>query len=102
MRGKTQPTNTFAKPPSAGWRRWANRRHMQTFLFERSSYDLKWDETFDVGSDTGTPVDDMDYQVPFTFNGKLNKLTLKLDRPQLTPEDIKKLQAAQKNNRPSE
>ena len=34
---------------------------------------LQWDETFDIGSDTGTPVDDHDYQVPFAFTGKLNK-----------------------------
>jgi arylsulfatase len=39
---------------------------------------LQWDETFDVGSDTGTSVDDKDYQVPFAFNGKLAKLTIKL------------------------
>ena len=26
-----------------------------------------WDETFDVGLDTGTPVGDSDYQVPFPF-----------------------------------
>ena len=25
---------------------------------------LQWDETFDIGRDTGTPVDDKDYQVP--------------------------------------
>jgi arylsulfatase len=56
---------------------------------------LQWDESFDVGADTGTPVDDKDYQVPFRFTGKLNKLTIKLDRPKLTPEDIKKLEAAQ-------
>jgi arylsulfatase len=55
---------------------------------------LQWDETFDVGADTGTPVDDKDYQVPFRFTGKLNKLTVKIDRPKLTPEDIKKLKAA--------
>ena len=53
------------------------------------------DETFDIGSKTRTPVDDRDYQVPFTFTGKLNKLTIKLDRPKLTPADIKKLQATQ-------
>jgi arylsulfatase len=53
---------------------------------------LQWDETFDIGSDTGTPVDDKDYQVPFKFTGKLNKLTLKLDRPQLTEADIKELE----------
>ncbi|MCO8123136.1 arylsulfatase [Stieleria sp. TO1_6] len=63
---------------------------------------LQWDETFDVGSDTGTPVDDADYKVPFEFTGKLNKLTLKMDRPQLSPDDIKKLEAATRNNRASE
>ena len=36
------------------------------------------DETFDVGLDTRTPVNDKDYQVPFRFNGRINKLTLKL------------------------
>jgi arylsulfatase len=29
-------------------------------------------------------------------------LTLKIDRPQLSPEDIKKLEAAQRNNKASE
>jgi arylsulfatase len=55
---------------------------------------LQWDETFDVGADTGTSVDDKDYQVPFRFTGKLNKLTVKIDRPKLTPDDIRKLEAA--------
>ena len=63
---------------------------------------LQWDENFDIGSDTETPVDDQDYQVPFTFNGKLNKLTLNIDRPQLTPADIEKLKTAERNNRASE
>ena len=39
---------------------------------------LEASETFDVGSDTGTGVDDADYQTPFAFDGKLNSLTLKL------------------------
>jgi hypothetical protein len=38
-----------------------------------------------VGSDTGTPVDDKNYQVPFKFIGKINKITLTIDRPKLTP-----------------
>src|SRR5215475_11971437 len=63
---------------------------------------LQWDENFDVGADTGTPVDDKDYQVPFRFTGKLNKLTLKIDRPQLSPADIEKLKEATRNNRKSE
>jgi arylsulfatase len=56
---------------------------------------LQFDETFDIGSDMGTPVDDNDYQCPFPFTGKLNKLTIKIQHPQLTPEDIKKLQEGQ-------
>jgi len=60
---------------------------------------LQWDENFDIGADTGTPVDDRDYQVPFKFTGKLNKLTLKLEPPVLTPEDKKMLEQAQRNNR---
>jgi arylsulfatase A-like enzyme len=36
------------------------------------------DETFDVGIDTRTPIDDRDYQVPFRFQGKLVKLTVEL------------------------
>jgi len=55
---------------------------------------LQWDESFDIGADTGTPVDDKDYKVPFAFTGKLNKLTLTIDRPKLTPEDIRKLKGA--------
>jgi hypothetical protein len=60
---------------------------------------LQWDENFDVGADTGTPVDDHDYQVPFRFTGKLNKLTLKLAPPILTPEEKKMLEQAHRNNR---
>src|SRR5215467_1848962 len=63
---------------------------------------LQWDENFDIGADTGTPVDDQDYQVPFRFNGKLNKLTLTIDRPQLTPADVQKLQAMTRNNHAAE
>ena len=32
--------------------------------------------------------------MPFVFTGKLNKITLNIDRPKLSPEDIKRLQAA--------
>ena len=57
---------------------------------------LQWDESFDIGSDTLTGVNDADYKPPFPLTARLNKLTLKLDRPQLSPEDVKKLQAAMK------
>jgi len=55
---------------------------------------LQWDESFDVGSDTLTGVNDADYKPPFALTAKLNKLTIKLDRPQLSSADIQKLQAA--------
>jgi hypothetical protein len=55
---------------------------------------LPVDETFDIGTKTGTPVDDHDYQIPFTFTGKLNKLTISVEPPKLTPEDENKLSDA--------
>jgi arylsulfatase len=55
---------------------------------------LQWDEAFDIGSDTLTGVNDADYTPPFPLTAKLHKLTIKVDRPKLSPEDIKKLEAA--------
>ena len=63
---------------------------------------LQWDESLDIGSDTLTGVDDKDYQPPFAFTGKIDKITLTVDRPKLTPEDEKKLMEAQRNNKVSE
>jgi arylsulfatase len=47
------------------------------------------DETFDVGVDMRTPVDDKDYKVPFRFTGKLTKLTVKVGPEQLVKSDKK-------------
>jgi len=63
---------------------------------------LQWCESFDVGADKGSPVDDEDYKTPFPFTGTLNKLTLTIDRPKLSPEDIEKLKMAMHNNPASE
>jgi len=63
---------------------------------------MQWDENVDIGADTGTPVDDRDYQVPFRFTGTLDKLTLSIDRPKLSPADIEKLKEATRNNRAAE
>jgi arylsulfatase len=63
---------------------------------------LAWDENLDIGSDTGTPVDDQDYRVPFAFNGKIDKITLTIDRPKLTPEDEKKLMEGQREMKSQE
>jgi arylsulfatase len=57
---------------------------------------LQWDESFDIGSDTLTGVNDADYRPPFPLTAKLNKLTIKVDRPKLSPEDIKKLEEGMK------
>lgn len=53
---------------------------------------LQWDESFDIGSDTLTGVNDADYEPPFAFTGKLHKLTINVDRPQLSPKDIRTLE----------
>jgi arylsulfatase len=50
------------------------------------------DESFDVGSDTGTSVEDKDYQPPFAFNGALSKVTVKLEPVQMSPDDRKTVQ----------
>jgi hypothetical protein len=39
--------------------------------------------------DTGTSVDDTEYQVPFAFDGKLQKITFDLGESSMTPEAIK-------------
>ena len=57
------------------------------------------DETFDIGVDTRTGVNDKDYQVPFAFNGKIDKLTVKLGPSQLAAADQK---AAQEGIGPSQ
>ena len=72
--------------------------HTVPFIFQ-------WDETFDVGMDTGMPVAFLEhsYSVPFRFTGKLNKLTLNLEPAQMTAEEERLLHAmSQRNNRASE
>ena len=48
------------------------------------------DETFDIGMDTRTGVDDS-YELPFKFTGTIDKLTFKLGPSQLTAADKKVL-----------
>ncbi len=54
------------------------------------------DETFDVGVDTRTPVDD-DYEVPFRFTGTINRLTFDLGPSQLAAADQKAVENMQKS-----
>jgi arylsulfatase len=56
---------------------------------------LQLDESLDIGSDTLTGVNDEDYQPPFKFTGKLNKVTLAIHRPELSPADVEKLKEAE-------
>ena len=55
---------------------------------------LQWDESFDIGSDTLTGVNDNDYKPPFPLTATLHKLIIKVDRPVLTREDEQKLKEA--------
>jgi arylsulfatase len=48
-------------------------------------------ETFDVGVDTRTPVDDKDYQVPFRFTGTIAKLTVRLGPEQLAEAERREM-----------
>jgi hypothetical protein len=43
----------------------------------------------DVGADTRTGVNDRDYQVPFPFNGKIDKVTFNLGPMQLSEDQEK-------------
>jgi hypothetical protein len=57
-------------------------KDVQTIKMERTlPMILQWDESFDIGSDTLTGVNDADYKPPFPLTAKLNKLTIKIDRP---------------------
>ena len=54
------------------------------------------DESFDVGLDTGTGVDDS-YELPFKFTGTIDKLTIKLGPSQMTEADNKAVDEMKKS-----
>jgi arylsulfatase A-like enzyme len=56
---------------------------------------LQLDESFDIGSDTETGVNDEDYRPPFPLTAELNKLTFVINRPKLSQADIEKLKAGE-------
>ena len=70
--------------------------HTVPFIFQ-------WDETFDVGMDTGTPVALLDYRydVPFRFTGKLNKVTFELGPQQMTPSQQKTIAVKGQRDNPA-
>lgn len=71
----------------------------KTVATEKMEYTLPLTKPLDtvvnIGDATLTPVDDADYGIPFKFAGKIDKITIKLDPPELAPKDIKKLKEAE-------
>ena len=59
---------------------------------------FSFDETFDVGEDTGTPVSE-DYDVPFKFTGKIEKVVVKLGETKLGAADQEKLKDTERKAR---
>ena len=55
---------------------------------------LPGDESSDVGVDTRTGVNDLDYQVPFRFNGTIANVTFNLGPTQLTAAEELKVREA--------
>jgi hypothetical protein len=55
------------------------------------------DIAFAIGLSSASPVDDRDYKVPFDFTGKMNKVTIVREPPKLSPEDVQKLEAAERS-----
>ena len=58
------------------------------------AFRMSLDETLDIGEDTGTPVSE-DYQVPFNFSGKIEKVTIKISDHPLTEEQLQQYREAQ-------
>jgi arylsulfatase len=54
---------------------------------------FSFDETFDVGEDTGTPVSE-DYDVPFKFSGQIEKVVIKPAISKVTAVEQEKVQRA--------
>ncbi|MBR0672416.1 arylsulfatase [Neoroseomonas soli] len=55
-------------------------------------FTVAWDETFDVGLDTGTGVDDRDYASPNPFTGRIVRLTIDLGDSTITPAALRLLE----------
>ena len=55
---------------------------------------MNLDTEFNIGAATANPVDNHDSQIPFAFSGKIDKVTIAVEPPKLTPEAIKNLEDA--------
>ena len=65
--------------------------HTVPFIFQ-------WDESFDVGDDTGTGVSLVDYEVPFPFTGTIDKLTYDLGPREIPVGGEKEFNGKSKTN----
>ena len=69
--------------------------HPQKKPYEKTAHTIPLlmsiDETFDIGLDTGTGVDES-YKLPFKFTGTINKLTVKLGPSQMTATEKRAIQ----------
>jgi arylsulfatase A-like enzyme len=72
----------------------ANKTIPHTIPFVETIY-----ETFDVGVDTRTGVDDNDYKPPFRFSGKIDKLTVKLVPLKAAEEKLLQQKALETKNK---
>ncbi len=57
-------------------------------------YRMSLDETLDIGEDTGTPISE-DYELPFAFNGELERVTIQITEQTLTEEQLRQYREAQ-------
>jgi arylsulfatase len=74
---------------------WADGQEIRTLSIPRTiPFLIPPDETFDIGDDTRTGVNDIDYKPPFPFNGTIDKLTFKLGPTRLTEEEHRRMQYA--------
>jgi len=48
--------------------------------------ELPWFETFNIGNNVAPPLNN-DYEIPFPFSGKIDKVTIKLGPLQLTQQE---------------
>ncbi len=59
---------------------------------------FSFDETFDIGEDTGTPVS-LDYDVPFTFTGKIEKVVVNLGETKLSAAEQQTIRSMEQKAR---
>ena len=65
------------------------------------AFRMSLDETLDVGEDTGTAVS-ADYEVPFRFNGTLNKVVIQIEAPKLSAAEQRVLDEGEGMSRMAE